>query len=274
MRPNNLARFVLVTLFLLTSCNLGITNPPVNNPPAVPVIIDETTSMSEPTSVPELTAENIFSFDGMNISVGFNYPDGFEQGSINELVPKADEPSAPYEPAYPQHARILFTTAGNPTQNGIRIFRTDEMNAVDSTVVESLKAVLAGQLDQRTDFPRLAGAGRMIDAQAVALPFQNGNGFRFLILTKFDASSLGGTSMTYMYQGLTKDGQYIVTFMTSVDAPFLADLVTNQAFTSNEEATSYTKQVNDRLNAADPSQFNPPLTALDELSASIIVIQK
>jgi hypothetical protein len=134
--------------------------------------------------------------------------------------------------------------------------------------------VLAGQIDQRTDFPRLAGAGRVIDAQAAPLSFQNGAGYRFLIFKKFDASGLNDTSMTYMYQGLTNDGQYIVSFLSSVNAPFLADLATGQIFTSSEETTNYIKLVNERLNAADPTQFDPPLTALDELCASIVVIQK
>jgi len=268
MQRNNFLCSTLITLFLLTSCNLGVPNPPITVPPAAPTTI--------PT--PELSAENIVSFDGMHISVGFNYPTGFEQGSINELVAKVDEPSAPFEPAYPQHARILFATTSSEyvyaTDKGIRVFRVDEINAVDARIMESLNLVLAGQLEQRREFPRMAGADRMIDAQAVLLPFQNGSGYRFLVFKKFDASSLSDTSMTYLYQGLTQDGQYIVSFITTVDAPFLADLITNQAFSTSEETANYKTLVNDRLNAADPNQFNPPLTTLDALSASIVVIQK
>ncbi len=266
MRQANPAHFILITFLLVTSCNSGISNPSA-----------PTEQIQSPvTALPEITAENMFSFDEMNIAAGFNFPNGFSQGTITvtEVVAKSDEPAAPYEPAYPQHARILLTNSINATERGIRIFRADEINAVDPRIFDSLKAVLAGQIDQRSDFPRLAGAGRLIDAQAAPLSFQNGNGFRFLILKKFDASGLNDTSMTYMYQGLTKDGQYIVSFLSSVNAPFLADLATGQIFTSDEETTNYIKLVNERLNAADPTQFDPPLTALDELCASIVVIQK
>ncbi len=271
MNFSNSVKLYLLSTFLLTSCNLGAANTPTIIPEAAP-------TQAEATSAPVADAENMYSFDAMNIAVGFNYPEGYPQGTIVELAPQSEEASAPYEPLYPQHARIVFIASADTVisaeTTGIRVFRTDEINAVVPEVISSLNAVLAGQLEQRTDFPRLPGAGRLIDAQAVLLPFQNGNGYRFLSFSKFDASALGGTSMTYLYQGLTEDGQYIVSFITRVDAPFLADLATGQAFATAEEASAYKTLVNDRLNSADASQFNPPLTTLDELAASIIVNQK
>ena len=258
-----------ISIIFITGCTLGTTPAPVTtNIPA----------SAEPAATSQSTSpENLFTFEALGISVGFNYPAGYTQGVIDQLAP-VYQPNAPYEIAYPQHASIVFTAydgdAANIISTGIRVFLASEVKTVASTEVEKLNAVLAGQLDQRTDFPRLAGAGRLVDAQAVLLPFQNGDGYRFLVLSKFDASALSNTTMTYLYQGISQDGQYVVSFITSVDAPFIADLATGQAFTSDSEATAYKDQLNERLNTANPNQFNPPLTTLDALVSSIVIINK
>lgn len=260
---------ISLSILFLTGCNLG-------TPPAA-VTTNIPTATEAAVTTPQPASENIFAFDPFGISVGFNYPAGFTQGVIDQFMP-VYVPNAPYDIAYPQHASIVFTGYSGDTatisSTGIRIFLTSEVNAIAPDDVSKLNAVLAGQLDQRTDFPHLAGAGRLIDAQAVLLPFQSGNGYRFLALSKFDASALSGTSMTYLYQGLSQDGQYMVSFVTSVDAPFISDLATGQAFNSEDEATTYKSQLNDRLNTADPNQFNPPLTTLDALVSSIVIIKK
>ncbi len=258
-----------IPILFITSCNLGTTPAPV---------ITNVPASAEFIATPQSTSpENLFPFEALGISVGFNYPAGYTQGAVDQLAP-VYQPNAPYEIAYPRHASIVFTAydgdPANITSTGIRVFLASEVNAVAPTDVEKLNAVLAGQLDQRTDFPRLAGAGRLVDAQAVLLPFQNGNGYRFLVLSKFDASALSDTTMTYLYQGISQDGQYLVSFITSVDAPFIADLATGQAFNSDSEATAYIDQLNERLNTADPNQFNPPLTTLDALVSSITILNK
>lgn len=258
-----------LSILILANCTLGTTPQAIAT--NAPVVTEATAGPEQPS--PEI----VFSFEPLGFSVGFNYPAGYAQGTVNQLMP-AYQPNAPYEIAYPQHASIVFSAyngdTADITSTGIRVFLTSEVNAVTPTDVEKLNAVLAGQLDQRTDFPHLAGAGRLVDAQATLLPFQNGNGYRFLILSKFDASAMSNTSMTYLYQGLSADGQYMVSFLTSVDAPFIADLATGQAFNSDEETTAYKNQLNDRLNTANLNQFNPPLTMLDALVSSILIIKK
>jgi len=265
-------KVIIVSLFtlFLAGCNIGI-------PPAAGTTNNTPSATEAMATTPQPAVENLFDFDPFGISVGFNYPAGYTQGVIYQFMP-VYVPNAPYEIAYPQHTSIVFTGYNGDTANisstGIRIFLTSEVNAIVPDDVTKLNAVLAGQLDQRTDFPRLAGAGRLIDAQATLLPFQSGSGYRFLILSKFDASALSGTSMTYLYQGLSQDGQYMISFITNVDAPFISDLATGQAFNSDDEAATYKNQLNDRLNTTDPNQFNPPLTTLDALVSSIVIIKK
>ena len=270
MKLRNTVVFASLSTLFLAGCNMAVP-PPTAGTTNIPAATEAAVTAPQPT------AEHIFNFDPFGISVGFNYPAGYTQGVTDQFMP-VYVPNAPYEIAYPQHASIVFTGYNGDTANisstGIRIFLTSEVNAIAPDDVTKLNAVLAGQLDQRADFPHLAGAGSLIDAQATLLPFQSGNGYRFLILRKFDASALSGTSMTYLYQGLSQDGQYMISFITNVDAPFISDLATGQAFNSDDEATSYKNQLNDRLNTADPNQFNPPLTTLDALVSSIVIIQK
>jgi hypothetical protein len=85
--------------------------------------------------------------------------------------------------------------------------------------------VLIGQSDHRIDFPRLPGAGSIIDSQIRLQAFQNGDGYRYLILKSFDASSLRNTQLTFLYQGLTLDQKFFVSVVAQVNAPFLQEYI-------------------------------------------------
>lgn len=279
-------KLVCILAVFLASCSAGKTseNPPVENTP-VSTEAAQTQAAGAPTatSVPgeptiEPLDDNLFSFIPMGVSIKFDFPQDYDLPAISSFVAKSLQATGLGEPLYPEHARILFRESlgdtVSATDPGIRVFRASEVNEADPKAFESLDAVLKGQLDQHSDFPRFAGAANLVDAQVVLFPFQNGNGYRYLFVKKFDASSLSSTSMTYLYQGLTLDGQYMVTLIANIDAPFLEDLATGQPFTTNDEIIAYKNLVNNRLNTADPNQFNPPLSMLDRLVSSITIISK
>ncbi|MFN8413594.1 MAG: hypothetical protein U0Z26_14510 [Anaerolineales bacterium] len=274
----------VLAIFLASCGGKPAENPAVENTPAssqeaqTQAAGGPAVAVAPGTPTVEPVDDNLFSFGAMGFSLRFDFPQGYSQSAISTIVAKSLEAAGPGEPIYPEHARILFAEKASDsvstTAPGIRIFKASEVNEADPKAFESLNAVLNGQLDQRTDFPHFAGAGSLIDAQVTTLPFKSGNGYRYLLLKKFDASSLSDTSMTYLYQGLTTDGKYIVTMIAQVDAPFLADLATGQPFASNEEALTYKNLVNDRLNTASPDQFSPSLTLVDKVIASIIITNK
>lgn len=236
------------------------------------------TQPAETETVPQsgVEAQNVIRFDEMGISIGFDYPEGFSQ-SITTGTLGVYEPQAPFDLPYPQNARILFT--GYPggseefTANGIRVFRAEEINALETGALESLYAVLDGQTDHHSDFPRMAGAGSLIDAQLIELKFQNGNGYRYLFTKSFSADPLADTSLIYMYQGVTDDEKYFVSFLMTVDAPFLAEFI-GQPLTTPEEFEAYYQTVNSRVESATGDQFTPPLTVLDELLSSIVILEE
>jgi hypothetical protein len=244
--------------------------PPVVEPSA-------TIPLAETEAAPQsaLEAENLAAFNELGIVVGFNYPEGFAQGistSFNEVY----VPNAPYDLPYPQNAQIIFTAysgGGGFTINGLRVFRADEVNALETGAVESVNAVLEGDTDHHTDFPRLAGAGSIIDAQVTPLSFQNGNGYRFLVAKSFSADPISDTGMTYMYQGVTDDGKFFVSFIMFVNASFLTQYV-GQTLTTPEEFETYFQTVNNLVETSSGEQFTPSLILLDQLISSIVILEK
>lgn len=245
------------------------------SPSATDAPVETQTAETEPASQSQNEAGNVIRFDEMGISVGFDYPEGFSQ-SITTSVLGLFEPQAPFDLPYPQNARIFFTAypGGSEefTANGIRVFRAEEINALETGALESLYAVLDGQTDHHSDFPRMAGAGSLIDARLSPLAFQNGTGYRYLFTKSFSADPLTSTTLTYMYQGVTSDEKYFISFIMTVDAPFLAEFI-GQQLTSAQDFETYYQKVNSRVESAAGEEFSPSIDALDELISSIIVLE-
>jgi hypothetical protein len=269
----------ILSLSVLVACTSGIAAPVESPTSTAEPEATATNSPAETESVPQSQpeAENIVSFDEMGIAVGFNYPDGMQQDASTSVQPVYTN-IGPTELPYPQHARILFTAYTNGsedhTASGIRIYRVDEVNALEAGVVENLFAVLEGQADHHTDFPRFSGASALIDAQLTEVSFQNGRGYRYLFTTSFAAEMVNGTGVNLMYQGITADEKYFVSFLIPVNAPFLSEFIGVPLATTPEEFDAYYQNVNERVNTATPDEFTPSLNAIDELIASIVIVEK
>lgn len=266
-------RTLVIFIFIfLIGCNA---NPQPTSTPTQPPN-EPTVKVVEPITSPEVEAENLIPFDKMGIIVGFNYPENFNQGISTTFI-QTYEPQAAFELPYPQHARILFAGYAGEREDilaaGIRVFRVDDINALEAGVIENLFAVLLGQSDHYSDFPRLAGAASVIDGHLATGEFQNGNGYRFLNSKSFDVSSLISSQTNYLYQGITNDEKYFVSVVFVVDAPFLTDLV-NAPLNTNEEFETYFQTVQDRIKNAHPDDFQPSLMMLDALVSSIVIVEK
>lgn len=271
----------LFAIWLITGCTAEPT-PIVQptdaveiSPSATDAPVETQTAETEPASQSQNEAGNVIRFDEMGISVGFDYPEGFSQ-SITTSVLGVYEPQAPFDLPYPQNARIFFTAypggSDEFTANGIRVFHAEEINALETGALESLYAVLDGQTDHHSDFPRMSGAGSLIDARLSPLAFQNGTGYRYLFTKSFSADPLTSTTLTYMYQGVTSDEKYFISFIMTVDAPFLAEFI-GQQLTSAQDFETYYQKVNSRVESAAGEEFSPSIDALDELISSIIILE-
>lgn len=268
---NKISIAIFIFLFLV-GCNV---NPQPTGTPTQPPV-KETVAVIEPTATSSIEAQNLITFDEMEIIIGFNYPENFNQGTSTSFIEQYER-QAPFELSYPQHARILFTEYAGERDDilaaGIRVFRVEDINALEAGVIENLFAVLLGQSDHYSDFPKLAGVASVVDGQLATGVFQNGNGYRFLNSKSFDASSLISSQTNYLYQGITNDEKYFVSVVFVVDAPFLADLV-NIPLTTNEEFENYFQTVQERIKNAQANDFQPSLSMLDALVSSIVIVEK
>jgi hypothetical protein len=283
--------FVITTcLFLFSAC--APVQPATPAGPGVETIVASTfqaLTAVAPTATAELilpvpteteavsvATNNEFAFSSFGVQVRFFYPPELKEGLATETV-AAHSLGAPWEIDYPEHVVVYFSAYGDPSyrssnSDGIRVFRVEDLNAYDPELIPAIQAHLNGTTDEHRDFPQLPFPGRGVDAQVKTISFQNGMGYRFLANGSFIAAAPRSTSLIYMFVGLTSDGKYLVSVVTNVNAPFIADLATGVMFTTQEEATANTTAINDRLNAASPEDFSPSLAILDALVQSIIVV--
>jgi len=242
--------------------------PAATSEPVIPVPTEAT--------IPSVQTNNEFAFSSFGVQVRFFYPPELKEGLATETV-AAHSLGAPWETDYPEHVVVYFSAYSDPSyrssnSDGIRVFRVEDLNAYDPELIPAVQAYLNGATDEHRDFPQLPFPGRGVDAQVKTLSFQNGTGYRFLSTGSFIAAAPRSTSLIYLYVGLTSDGKYLVSVVTNVNAPFIADLATGALFTTQEEATANTTAINDRLNPARPEDFSPRLAILAALLPSIIVL--
>jgi len=263
----------ILSVLVVTGCNLGVSAPAAEELSAT----EQSQEAAANTEVPK-EAQNLIAFDEMNILVGFDYAEGMQQGTNASVQPAYENPG-PTELAYPQHARILFTAYTNGVEDnrvsGIRVFRTDEIDALQAGIIEKFNAVINGQLEQRTDFPLIGAPALNVNANVSQFTHQNGNGYRFLYATSgFIPLPLKSTSLTLMYQGVSPDGKYFVSLILPVEAPFLSEFTSQSEQMTEEEFNAYYKAVNERINNAASDEFNPTLDAIDEMISSIAITEK
>ncbi|HEY9738493.1 MAG TPA: hypothetical protein V6D06_19505 [Trichocoleus sp.] len=146
---------------------------------------------------------------------------------------------------------------------------------------EGEAAALRTLLDSRPDpasqpelpyLPSL-GADQVFHAAETYLEFNGGSGIRYITAYAQDVSPLTTERVFYTFQGLTNDGRYIsATFPIQTGLlPDTADLegADYDAFAANYE--NFLTQTRDRINAANPDDFQPSLNQLDELIESLTV---
>jgi len=104
------------------------------------------------------------------------------------------------------------------------------------------------------------------------LDFQNGSGVRFMTMFAHDVSPITNASLYYCFQGLTSDGQYLVTAMLPIGHFMLpADGTMEpgayEALSADYE--NYLKTTVDALNNADPAGWSPSPEYLDQIFQSV-----
>jgi hypothetical protein len=111
-------------------------------------------------------------------------------------------------------------------------------------------------------------------AQPEYLDFQNGSGVRFITHYAQDAQMVTNTMIFYTYQGLTADGQYVVSASFPISAASLPDTFDYTGFNYEDFFATYPDYMDETVAALDALQsgdFSPTLTQLDDLIRSLTV---
>jgi hypothetical protein len=133
-------------------------------------------------------------------------------------------------------------------------------------------------------FVPMYDVGEALRAKVNYLDFRGGRGVAFVTQYTFEDTLVSNQALTYVFQGLTDDGNYYVSAAFPIAAPFLpADNSDEEAArlgldqtvligTKNERRyKNYLAANARRLDALAPGKYRPGLNLLDELLRSLAV---
>jgi hypothetical protein len=149
-------------------------------------------------------------------------------------------------------------------------------------VVQKLKQALAQQptsFKEGVPYLDFIDAHQAFQAHVHYLNFQNGKGIIFLTQYVFEPTVISNQGLTYIFQGLTDDNKYYVSATFPISAPILPEedndelnskyrLYDDACVTCN---AAYLKGVSHKLEQLSAKQFQPKLTAFDDLLKSLRV---
>jgi hypothetical protein len=169
---------------------------------------------------------------------------------------------------------------------GIRVYRTADFAGYEfpSQQLAQLQSLVASKADltpymaitentTTNTLPMMPifPAAQVIRARAQHLDLETIGGIGYLTVYRQDVSPFISSEFFYVFQGLSKDGQYYVSAMFKIaPAMFPTEIAADfdwNAFSANFSA--YLQQSVDQLNAATPDQFMPSLAALDAVVGSL-----
>ncbi|RMF68345.1 MAG: hypothetical protein D6742_05390 [Cyanobacteria bacterium J069] len=221
----------------------------------------------------------------------------FQPGPLADSVQgrrRAARPYQPNQPPYlngePSHLLYQFQV---PSPNAeitvppatLKIYSVSGLRAMYAGYRQELQAMnqvingLRTILTQRPFYinrpiavlPTIEGS-EVLRSQMEYLRFGSGNGLRFVGVYKQDVSPILRDQLVYMFQGLTTDGRYYVSFsqplLTSV-LPATAPLTADQYDVFVAEYEVYLRRVAQQLNVQGSSGFFPDLALLDDVVRSL-----
>jgi hypothetical protein len=190
--------------------------------------------------------------------------------------------------ALPEHIRITFdgitvTEKFDPKQKQIlvipmdgyrSIFRNVQATIFNSATLE-LQNVLAAQppaLAQELMLLPTSDQTQAFHTSPHYMTFNGGKGMRFLTQLTQEITAAASSNLTYVFQGLTDDGKYLISAFIPVSTTVLpataADVTKAERDAMKKDYKSYVAGVVSALDNA-PQSFTPSLAALDGLMASL-----
>lgn len=209
-------------------------------------------------------------------------------GFTCETVPAATDPVAPH----PEHTRVTLTgyaVSGSFLSPRIFILPVADYAALEPARVPGLVADLqaftasdasavftSSSGEVLLPFLPEQGAMQMFFSQYELRAFESGLGHRYITELGQSADPISNDQLIYTFQGLTSDGQYWVSAILPISNTLLpanandppAGQTWDQFFAAYE---TYMEDTVHALDAQPPTTFEPLISTLDVLAASITI---
>jgi hypothetical protein len=231
-------------------------------------------------------------FDG----IGFSFDRSL--GSSVNVTRVPGQPLDVEQPGGPDVPHLAFTLYGTRAEAAqvprvalgrgvVRAYRTADLDGYEeaSEQLEALRTLLADRPDVADlmavadefgprPLPRLPvpAAAQAVLARVAYVDTPVVSGVAYLTAYRQDVSPFAASDFWYGLQGLSADGQWHVNVEFVVTAPGFPERVTaRQANREAERWMQYLEESVAALNGTDADAFQPPLTSIDALVASIAI---
>lgn len=231
-----------------------------------------TSAPEEPVAQPDISYEGI----------SFSYGDTIAMGISPATIPGQNkgEDHMPGD-TYPTYVEFRFNdyVIGDHFHTPIiNVYPVAEYRAISPTaadIIDNLEWALAnrpsgGSLSNLPFLP-IWNAAQLFSAKVTYFDFQNGSGIRYLTMYGQAVSPVDNHNLFYTYQGLTDDGQYLISAVLPVyhlDLPDDGTTEVDDWFAFDQNWDTYIVGTLQWLNGQDADNFTPSLSQLDEMMAS------
>ncbi len=213
-----------------------------------------------------------------NVNLAYPPDSGFVM--VGDTVPALTEPEFW---AVPEYVELTFSsyplsdTFHYPRVMVFPIKEYVEINPLAGDLIAELENLLAEQpaSPERIPFIPIWNAGPAFLSQVEYVDFQSGPGVRFISRYGQDAWPISNQELFYAYQGITDDGEFLVSAVLPISHPMLPPDGESaigddyEGFIAGYE--EYIQEIESDLNEADPTSFTPDLTVLDALMWSVSI---
>ena len=207
-------------------------------------------------------------------ALDLNYPPG-NNGIPPHLVvsfggpdEKADHPGS-FSPFVAQ-GRIL------PVQAYLDMYEAADIDSVESqvekltTILEERPETIEGGIPVLPAIP----AQQVVRGKTSYTDFDGGSGVGFVATYLQGLSPIFNNNLSYFFQGLTDDGEHWVSFVWPLTVNFLPSIEeATQEYQDKayEDHSAYLEEVNQMVEEAADSDFDPVLVALKQMMESMII---
>jgi hypothetical protein len=265
---------LMMALFISTAClTTGVKRERADmTPTVIPIIVPTATPIQPPTEAVVGTQE-AFS------KITFSIPAGLPVRAKPSISTNIEFPMInPSGGLMAEHTVVQFSPYPLAGTARIAVFKSTDYAAYDDSLKTTIDALAAGQ-DSFQPLPKSLAGNFYASARQVT--FKNGHGIRYLTQAMSGYAPVNNGDLIYFFQGISKDGQYFISAIFPINAPFLVPDGRNSstlpeggiAFPANPDApgafSQYLDEISQKLNGTDAAGFTPSLAQLDVLIGSL-----